>query len=578
MADRAIHWIQQQNSLDPDKPFFAYYAPGATHAPHHVPKDWIDKFKGQFNHGWDRQREITFENQKKLGVIPADAQLTPRPDSLPAWDSLTQQQKDLYIRMMEIYAAFLAFTDYNIGRVIAAVERTGQLDNTLIIYIQGDNGGSGEGTLQGSANELAVVGNGETETLDYLISIQDELGGPMHYNHFPVPWSWALNSPMQWMKRYASHFGGMRNGMVMSWPQGIKNTGGVRDQFHHVIDIAPTIYEITGITPPAELNGVAQKSIDGISMAYTWNNPQTQAPRQTLHFEMFGNRAIYHDGWLACTTPLVLGWEPEPPGITPDSFEWELYNLNEDFTQYNNLAQENPQKLQQLQDLWWAEAEKNQVLPVNTSLQATIDAAPQRPSLTKGRTRFEYFNGTIRIPEGTAPGLKNISYTITAQVVIPSSGAEGVIVTQGGRFAGWGLVVLDGKPVWAYKRSQQPNASFQIAGSERLTPGAHTITVNFAYDGGGVGKGGTFTLGVDGQPVASGRIERSVPARFSVDETLDIGEDTGTPILEDYAQNMPFRFTGQLDKVIIELDDSNLSASDRQQIHIAERTAALNTD
>jgi arylsulfatase len=578
LADQAIHWIQQQNSLDPDKPFFAYYVPGATHAPHHVPQAWIDKFKGQFNHGWDKQREITFENQKRLGVIPADAELTPRPDNIPAWDSLSTEQKDLYIRMMEIYAAFLAFTDHNIGRVIEAVEQTGQIDNTLIIYIQGDNGGSAEGTLQGTANELAIVGNGETESLEYLVSIKGELGGPMHYNHFPVPWSWAMNSPMQWTKRYASHFGGMRNGMVMSWPKGIKNMGSVRDQFHHVIDIAPTLYEITGIIPPAELNGVEQKPIDGISMAYTWDNPQAQGHRQTIHFEMFGNRGIYHEGWMACTTPLVFAWEPEPKGITPDSFEWELYNLNEDFTQYNNLAQENPQKLKELQDLWWAEAEKNNVLPLNFSPQATIDAASERPSLTRGRNRFEYYNGTIRIPEGTAPGLKNISYTITAQIVIPSNGAEGVIVTQGGRFAGWGLVLLNSKPVWVYKRSQQPDHQFKLAAPTPLSPGAHTLTVNFAYDGGGVGKGGTFTLGVDGQPVASGRIERSVPARFSVDETLDIGEDMGTPILEDYAQNMPFKFTGQLDKVIIDLDNRNLSASDRQQIRIAERTAALNTD
>jgi len=578
MADRAVRWIEQQHSLDPDKPFFLYYAPGATHAPHHVPKAWIEQFKGKFDHGWDEQREITFATQKRLGIIPQEAQLTPRPANLPSWDSQSPRQRELFARMMEIYAAYLAFSDHNIGRVIDAVIRTGQLDNTLIIYIQGDNGGSGEGTLQGTANELAIIGNGESEPFEYLYSVKDELGGPLHYNHFPVPWSWAMNSPMQWMKRYGSHFGGTRNGMVMSWPNGIKDAGSQRGQFHHVIDIVPTIYEVMGITPPEQLNGVTQKPIDGVSMAYTWHNAEAPEERTTQYFEMFANRAIYHEGWIACTTPLVFPWEPEPKGLTPDSFAWELYDLTTDFSEYRNLASEHPEKLKTLQALFWAEAKKYQVLPINTSVQATIDAAPTRPSLTKGRRRFEYFPGTVRIPEGTAPNTKNTSYKITAEIVVPPEGANGVIVTQGGRFAGWGLFVLDGKPVWAYKRTQQPKDGFRIEGPARLAPGAHTVSVDFAYAGGGFGKGGTFTLRVDGRPVASGEVTRTVPARFSVDETLDIGEDTGTPIVESYAAKMPFRFTGEIKKVAIELDPGHPRDGDAQVMRDLERRALHATE
>ena len=591
LADQAIHWLQQQNSLDPDKPFFLYYVPGATHAPHHVPQEWIDKFKGQFNHGWDEQRSRTWQKQKDMGIIPSDAELTPRPDNLPSWELCSDREKELYCRMMEVYVAYLAYTDYNIGRVIDAVEQTGQLDNTLIIYIMGDNGGSAEGTLQGTANELAVLGNGETETLDYLCSIQDQLGGPMHYNHFPVPWSWAMNSPMQWTKRYASHFGGMRNGMVMSWPTRITDMGSIRSQFHHVIDIAPTIFEAAGIKYPVmELNGVAQKPLDGVPMNYTWDSPTVEGNRKTQYFEMYGNRSIYHidaDGsWLACTTPLVFAWEPEPVGIKIEDFDWELYNLDNDFTQAKNLATDPAygDKLTALQALWWEEAQKNQVLPLNFSPQATIDAAPERPSITKGRTRFEYCNGITRIPEGAAPVIRNTSYEITAHIVVPEGGVEGTIITQGGRFAGWGLVVLDNKPVWAYKRTQQQEDSLRISG-EALAPGSHTIVVKFEYnypiepnDTPKTGRRGKFTLEVDNNVVAHRVVEKTVPNQFSVDETLDVGEDTGTPILEDYADKMPFKFTGQITKVIIDLDSNPLSDLVKQAIAEGERKAALATD
>ena len=338
LADKAIHWIQQQHAIAPSKPFFAYYAPGATHAPHHVPKEWIAKFKGQFDQGWDKLREESFARQKAAGIIPQDTILTPRPANLPAWDSLDAKHKELYSHMAEIYAAFLAYDDDNIGRVINSLKQEGVADNTLIIFIEGDNGSSAEGTLQGTANEIAVVGNGAKESFDYLYSIKDELGGPLHYNHMPVPWSWAFDTPFQWTKRYASHFGGTRNGMVMSWPGHIKDVGALREQFHYVTDIMPTILEAAKVQAPDVIDGVKQLPIDGVSMAYTWDDAKAPSHRVTQLFEMFGNRGIYHDGWMASTTPLVFAWQPEPKGITPESFNWELYDLHKDFSQGNDLA------------------------------------------------------------------------------------------------------------------------------------------------------------------------------------------------------------------------------------------------
>ena len=445
------------------------------------------------------------QRQKKLGVIPQDTILTPRPANMPAWDSLDAKQKELFAHMAEIYAAFLAYDDYNIGRVIEAVKQEGLADNTLIIFIEGDNGGSAEGTLQGTANEVAVIGNGAKESFDYLYSIKDELGGPLHYNHMPVPWSWAFDTPFQWTKRYASHFGGVRNGMVMSWPKRIKDVGALREQFHYVTDIMPTILEAAGVQAPDMINGAKQLPIDGISMAYTWDDAKAPTRRATQLFEMFGNRGIYHDGWMASTTPLVFAWEPEPKGITPESFNWELYDLTKDFSQGADLAKAMPEKLKQMEELWWAEAGRNNALPLNFSPQATVQAVFQRPSLTRGRTHFTYRQGTVRIPEGTAPTVKNTSYTITAKLNVPEQGADGVIVTQGGRFAGWGLLILDGKPVWAYKNTQQPNDGDPDQRSkDKLTPGDHVVSVDFVYDGkkGEFGKGGAYVLKVDGAEVA----------------------------------------------------------------------------
>ena len=562
LADQAIHWIQEQHSLAPNKPFFAYYAPGATHAPHHVPKEWIAKFKGQFDQGWDKLREETFARQKALEIVPQDAILTPRPANLPAWDALDAKHRDLFAHMAEVYAAFLAYDDHNVGRVIDAVAQEGLADNTLVIFIEGDNGGSAEGTLQGTANEVATIGNRSPETFDYLYSIKDELGGPLYYNHMPVPWSWAFNTPFQWTKRYASHFGGTRNGMVMSWPKRIKSDSALRQQFHYVTDIMPTILDAAGIPVPDSINGVQQLPIDGTSMAYTWDDAKAPSQRTTQLFEMFGNRGIYHDGWMASTTPLVFAWEPEPKGITPESFNWELYDLTKDFSQGNDLAKAEPAKLKAMEELWWAEAGRNNALPLNFSPQATVEAVFQRPSLTRGRKHFVYRQGTVRIPEGTAPTVKNTSYTITAKLNVPGEGADGVIVTQGGRFAGWGLVVLDGKPVWAYKNTQQPNDGIRMSGAEKLAPGDHTITLSFTYDGktGEVGKGGEYVMKVDGAEVARTRINRTVPYIYSVDETLDVGEDRGTPILEDYADRMPFAYTGAIAEVGVDLGSANVDA------------------
>ena len=552
MADKAIAWLRLQHSMAPDKPFFAYYTTGTAHAPHHAPKEWIARYKGQFDQGWDKVREETFERQKKLGIIPANAKLTARPKEIPAWDSLSADQKKLYARMMEVYAGALAHCDYQIGRVIDVVEEMGELDNTLIIFIQGDNGASGEGTLQGLANEVGVAGNGVPESLEYLISIMDELGGPTTYNHYPVGWAHAMDTPFQWTKQVASHFGGTRNGLVISWPARIKDKGGIRPQLHHVIDIVPTLLETTGLAFPAELNGVKQKAIEGVSMAYSFANANAPSTRTTQYFEMLANRAIYHDGWVAATTPLRLPWVTIGYEPSPDDFQWELYHVAEDFSEANDLATQNPAKLEELQAVFDREATKYSVYPLDSSFVPRVDPAI-RPSLTRGRSVFTYYPGAIRIPEGTTPDVKNKSYSVSAEVAIPAGGANGVLATQGGRFGGWGLLVLEGKPVFVHAFSNQAQHKYRVASTQKLAPGKHTVRFDFQYDGGGRGKGGTGTLLVDGTQVAQGHIERTVPNRFSLDETFDVGEDTGTPVIEDYASQMPFQFTGSLERLTIEL-------------------------
>jgi len=574
MANHAISWIQQQHSLAPDKPFFAYYAPGLCHAPLQAPKDWIAMFKGQFDQGWDKVREETLARQIQQGVVPAGTKLTARPDSIPAWDSLSPDQKKLYAHMMEVYAGCLAYCDYNIGRVVQAVKDTGEMDNTIIIYIQGDNGASGEGSLQGTANEIGAMINGVPESLDYLLSIMDKLGGPLTYNHYPAGWAHAMDAPFPWTKQIASHFGGTRNGMVISWPARIKQTGQVRSQFCSVIDIAPTILEATGIKEPKIINGVNQKPMEGFSLVYSFDDASAPTHHHTQYFEMMGNRGIYQDGWMANTTPLRLPWgNPGAPSPDPDDFQWELYHISDDFSQSNNLAATDPAKLKEMQAVFDREAKKYNVYPLDSSAAARADTRI-RPSLTRGRSTFTYYPGTIRVPEGAAPDIKNKDFTVTADVGIPEGGAEGVLVTQGGRFAGWGMLLMDDKPEFDYAFSQQPQHKYRIISNDKLAPGKHTIVFDFKYDGPGFGKGGTGTLYVDGQQVAQGKIERTVPFRFSADETFDIGEDTGTPVVDDYEAKMPFKFTGDLKQVVIELGKSVLPPGDGKKLEDGVEKAA----
>jgi arylsulfatase A-like enzyme len=570
LADKAISWMEMQHALAPTKPWLLYYATGTAHAPHQAPKDWIAKYKGQFDQGWDKVREETLARQKQLGIVPANTELTKRPDQLSAWDTLSPDQKRLFAHMMEVYAGALSYADNQIGRVLDAVEESGQKDNTLVIFIMGDNGASAEGSMQGTTNEIGTGGNGVTETLPYLLSMMDQLGGPNTYNHYPVGWAHAMDSPMQWTKQVASHFGGTRNGMVISWPGHIKDVGGIRNQFSHVIDIVPTIYEAAGITPPKILDGVEQKPLEGISLVYTFDAPKAPTRHTTQYFELVGNRAIYKDGWMASTTPLRLPWINTGYEPNPDDFKWELYNINQDFSQSNNLADKNPAKLKELQAAFDVEAKKYNVYPLDSSFASRADPAI-RPSLTRGRNEFTYYPGMIRIPEGSAPNFKNKSWAIAAEVTIPENGANGVLATIGGNFGGWALLLQDGKPEFVYAYSNQPEHKFRIIADQPITAGNHVVRLVFNYDGGGIGKGAMGTLFVDGNQVAQGRISQTIPIRFSLDETFDVGEDTGTAVVDDYAAKMPFAFTGTLKKFVVVLEPDKLTAEEKQ--HLLEEEA-----
>jgi arylsulfatase A-like enzyme len=560
MADHAIERIRMLHAVAPDKPWVVYYAPGTAHAPHHAPKDWIAKFKGQFDMGWDKMREQIFARQKAMGIIPPDTQLTARPKEIGSWDFLDADHKKLYAHMMEVYAAALSYCDTQMGRIIDAIEDAGELDNTLVIYIQGDNGASAEGTPQGLLNEMSVF-NGIPEDFKQLMAHMDDLGGPMTFNHYPVGWAHAMDTPFQWTKQIASHFGGTRNDLVISWPARIKDKGAIRTQFSSVIDIYPTILEAVGIQSPAMLNGVAQKAVEGVSMLYTFDDANAPSKHRTQYFEMFGNRAIYNDGWVAATTPPVPPWVMGQRAPNVNDYKWELYNVASDFSEANDLAAKEPRKLRQLQDLFFAEAARYNVLPLDNSKIERADVSI-RPSLTRGRTEFTYFPGMVRIPEGAAPDFKNKSYRVVADVEIPADGAEGVLITQGGRFNGFGLYLLHGKPIFHYNLVGVDRTS--IAAKDPLRPGKHTVAVDFKYDGGGIGKGGLVTLSVDGKEAASARLNRTIPFRVSADETLDIGEDTGTPVSEDY--RVPFKFTGTLNKVVVDLSEANLSAKDQKEL------------
>jgi arylsulfatase len=567
LADQAIRYMRMQHALAPNKPWFVYYATGTAHAPHHAPKEWIAKYKGKFDQGWDKVREETLARQIKLGVVPTGTDLSKRPDQIPGWDSLSADQKRLYARMMEVYAGALSYADNQIGRVLDEVEQSGQLDNTLIFFQMGDNGASAEGSLQGTTNEVATAGNGVKEDLKFLLTQLDNLGGPLTYNHYPVGWAHAMDAPMQWTKQVASHFGGTRNGLVISWPAKIKDKGGVRSQFCHVIDIVPTIYEAAGITPPDVLDGVKQQPIDGVSLVYTFDQAKAPTQHSSQYFELVGNRAMYKDGWIASTTPMRLPWITAA-GIAepnPDDFKWELYNVNEDFSQAHNLADKNPDKLKELQDAFDVEAKKYNVYPLDSSFASRVDPAI-RPSLTRGRNEFEYYAGMIRIPEGSAPDFKNKSWTAAAEVTIPNGGASGILATIGGRFGGWALWLDNSKPRFAYALSNQPAHKFRLASDRALAPGNHVVRVRFNYAGGGIGKGATATLLVDEKEVGHVSIPQTVAARFSLDETFDVGEDTGTPVVEDYAGKMPYVFTGTLKKFGVVLEPEKLSEEDRKKL------------
>lgn len=548
LADRAVKWIRTQQAVAPEKPFFLYYAPGATHAPHHPRKEWVKKYAGTFDAGWDAIREETLARQKKLGIVPADTKLVPLAPGIPAWNSLTAEQKKVYARMMEVYAGFLEQTDHNAGRVIDAIEAAGELDNTLILFIVGDNGASAEGSAQGLLNEMTFF-NGVKEDPAKVLARVDDIGSWQTYNHYPIGWAHAMCTPFQWTKQIASHYGGTRNGLVISWPKEIADQGALRTQWHHVIDIVPTIYEACGVTPPEVVNGIGQKAIDGVSMAYSFADAAAPSRRTTQYFEMIGNRAIYHDGWVACTTPPVPPWDPGAADVDAiDGYQWELYHTDADFSQAENLAASHPEKLRELQLLFYTEAARHDVLPIDNSKTARLDPAI-RPSLTRGRTKFTYGDGMTRIPEGASPNLKNTSFRITADVDVEEK-ASGMIITQGGLFGGMGLFLRDGRPV--YHSNFVDIAHTEIAGREPLAPGRHVVALRFAYDGGGIGKGGMATLEVDGKPVAEGRIERTIPIRVTLDESLDVGEDTGTPVTTSY--DVPFRFDGKVDRVVIDLE------------------------
>jgi arylsulfatase len=548
LADKAIAWMRRSKEIEPEKPFFLYVAPAATHSPHHAPQAWIDKFKDQFDMGWDRYRELTFERQKKLGVIPANAVLTARPASLPAWESVPAAHKQLFARMMEIFAAYGAHVDHEMGRVIEAVKQLPDADNTMIIYIVGDNGASAEGGLAGSINEVAFF-NGVVERVEDILPHLDELGGPKHFNHFPAMWAHAMNTPFQWTKQVASHFGGTRNPLIVSWPAKIKERGGVRAQFHHVSDIAPTILEAAGIAFPATVNGIEQKPIEGVSMAYTFDNAKAKDGRTAQIFEMFVNRGMYQDGWFAASRSFEP-WNPVRGQFDPHTAKWELYNIDEDFTQAKDLAQQPPEKLAALEHLWWAEAARKQILPLDwRGAERFSGQLTGKPNLAAGRDTYVYRSGLSLLPEAAAPDLKNKSFTLIAEVEL-KQGDEGMLFTQGGFTGGWAFMVQKGKLVLIHNYIDL--ARYRVESTETLPTGKVTLVAHFAYGGGKeMGKSGTVTLSANGKAIGSGGIAKTAPFRYSLSETQDIGRDEGTPV--DHSYRPPFAFTGAIQTFTVEL-------------------------
>jgi arylsulfatase A-like enzyme len=555
LADRAISWVYQQKALMPDKPFFVYFAPGATHAPHHVPKDWADKYAGQFDDGWDVLRERTLARQKELGVVPADTELTARHDEITAWDDMPDELKPVLAREMEVYAGFLEHTDHHVGRLIEAITDLGVLDNTLIYYIVGDNGASAEGTMNGAFNEMANFnGMAALETQEFMLSKMDDFGSPSSYNHYSVGWAWAMDTPFQWTKQVASHWGGTRNGTIVHWPNGIEESGGLRSQFTHVIDLAPTILEAAGLPEPTMVNGVMQSPMEGTSMLYSFNEADSPERHDLQYFEMFGNRGIYYKGWSAVTkhrTPWVM-----VGGVIPafDDDIWELYDGSSDYSQARNLVAVHPDLLAKLQRLWIIEATKYNVIPLDDRLaeRANPEIAG-RPTLIQGNSQL-FFPGMGRLSENSVVSIKNKSFSVTAEVEVPEAGAEGVIIAQGGRFGGWAFYLVDGKPKFVY--NLLGIQEFATTADSAVPGGTHQMRVEFAYDGGGLGKGGDVTLYLDGTPVGTGRVEGTQAMIFSADETTDIGYESGTTVSSDYTPSTS-RFSAKLHWVQLDLGDDN---------------------
>jgi arylsulfatase len=557
LADKAINWVRQQKTLvGGDKPFFMYFAPGATHAPHHVPREWADKYKGKFDHGWDRQREFTFARQKALGVIPPDAELTRRHAEIPAWDDMPNDLKPVLARQMEVYAGFLEHADHQVGRLVDALEDLGVLDDTLVYYIVGDNGASAEGNLQGTFNEMVFL-NGITgiETTEFLKAHIHEFGSPAAYNHYAVGWAHAMCTPYQWTKQVASHWGGTRNATIVHWPNGIKAKGELRHQFSHVIDVAPTILEAAGIPEPEMVHGVTQSPMEGGSMRYSFDDAKAPERHDVQYFEMFGNRGIYYKGFSAITkhrTP----WVPTATGAIPfDKDVWELYDGTKDWTQSKDLAKAMPEKLTELHLMFAIEAVKYNVFPLDDRLVERIDPAVSgRPVLVKGQSQL-FFPGTGRVPEGAVVNVKNASFSVTAEVTLADDKAAGVIIAQGGRFGGWSLYAKEGRANFAYNYFGLE--TFRTQAEAPIAAGTHQIRVEFAYDGGGLGKGGTVTLYYDGQGVGRGRIPHTQPLAFSAEETTDVGQESGSLVTGDYAEHN--QFTGRIQWVQIDVAKDNFS-------------------
>jgi arylsulfatase A-like enzyme len=584
MADEAIEYMNRINALSPDQPFLIKFAPGATHAPHHPTPEWVKKISDMklFDQGWNKLRETIFENQKRLGVIPQNAKLTPWPkDLIKEWDQLNVDEKKLFIRQVEIFAAYVAYADNEIGRVIQAVDDLGKLDNTLIIYINGDNGTSAEGQPNGTPNEVAMFNQANPSVEEQLKYFYDVWGTDRTYNHMSIGWAWAFDTPFSWTKQIVSHFGGTRQGMAISWPKVIADKGGIRHQFHHVIDVVPTILEAAHIKQPTMVDGIKQSPIEGVSLVYTFDkkNANASTTHKTQYFEMFADRAIYNDGWIASTKVLRPPWVTVAKLPSPLDYPWELYDLKNDWTQYEDVAVKNPAKLKEMQDLFWKEAQKYQVLPLDSSVAGRL--VTPRPSLSAGRTSFTWIRPLTGTPNGDAPSLLNASYNFKVDVEIPQGGAEGMLITQGGRFGGYGFYVLKNKPVFTWNLVDLKRVRWE---GPELTPGKHVIEFDFRYDGlgaatmmfgdySGIGKGGTGVLKVDGNAVATEKMEHTLPFILQWDEALDIGSDTGTPVDDnDYAT--PFTFTGKLNKITLNIERPKLSPEDIKRLEATARAAA----